>query len=835
MIFLSYFIVSVNIQQNTPPETNTSRDNLKISKISGRIHINSNWTVAKAAGICTGSGTYNDPYIIEDLIIDGEESGNCIMIENSDIYFRIENCTLYNSGSSYAGILLSHLNNSQIIDNNCSYYNNGKGIVLEYCNNNTISGNIANGNRNYGIYLNQFCNNNTILNNTCNYNGFGIHMYLSSYNTVARNIAIKNQVVGIYVLRSKDNNFIANIIRDSECGIYIYELSYNNNFSSNLMFNCSFRFYGDSQDSQYIDTTNLVNNKFVYYYTHELGLTSINFSNAGQIILIECSNSIISNLDLLNIYLYYSHNITIHHNEIKNDFYGMLFYNCWNNTISENIMKKNEYGINFWGGNSNKILKNQIYNSSYKGIYLYNSDNNQFIGNIVKNTEYIGLDLFHCDDNDLLDNCFNKSSRGLKIDQSNYNTIMGNTACENSYDGIFLYNTNNNDVLGNIVNNNGEKGINLRNSDNNEVSGNTVNYNGEQGIYLDNCYSNSIFQNAAKENKIGIELFHNDQTEIFGNIIENCEYAIYINDCHNITITENSLYNCGVGLNGTIEQLISFNINESNTVNGRKIYTYMNISNLKPSNFSNAGQVILIRCNDSIISNLNLTTNSLGISLYYCNNNTFYENIIKDEIYGLYIDHSFNNYFYNNTFIQNAFHVHTFQSSENHLNNSIIGNYWDDYDGFDCDGDGLGETPYIFGDVIDYLPICNKYDIFIPNITILEPSYLQEYQEEVPQYSIIIEEYLLDSYWYTLDGGLNNISINSYNGSIDQKLWNELPFSEVDIVFYAKDVAGNIGYAIVRVLKIKPSSPSILGYNIFLILGFAVLITFLTIKKKFKR
>ena len=46
-------------------------ETLKISAISGKIHINNNWTAAKAAGICTGLGTFSNPYIIKDLIIDG--------------------------------------------------------------------------------------------------------------------------------------------------------------------------------------------------------------------------------------------------------------------------------------------------------------------------------------------------------------------------------------------------------------------------------------------------------------------------------------------------------------------------------------------------------------------------------------------------------------------------------------------------------------------------------------------------------------------------------------------------------------------------------------------
>ncbi|MFX0142160.1 MAG: hypothetical protein ACFFDN_51455 [Candidatus Hodarchaeota archaeon] len=50
--------------------------------VSGKIHIDNNWTAAKSAGICTGNGTYSEPYVIDDFIIDGGGSGSCILIEN---------------------------------------------------------------------------------------------------------------------------------------------------------------------------------------------------------------------------------------------------------------------------------------------------------------------------------------------------------------------------------------------------------------------------------------------------------------------------------------------------------------------------------------------------------------------------------------------------------------------------------------------------------------------------------------------------------------------------------------------------------------------------------
>ncbi|GAG58863.1 unnamed protein product, partial [marine sediment metagenome] len=86
-----------NKREEYNDDINLDDKNLKISAVSGKIHIDNNWSAAEAAGICTGAGTYSEPYVIEDLVIDGEGSGSCILIENSDVYFIITNCIVNNS------------------------------------------------------------------------------------------------------------------------------------------------------------------------------------------------------------------------------------------------------------------------------------------------------------------------------------------------------------------------------------------------------------------------------------------------------------------------------------------------------------------------------------------------------------------------------------------------------------------------------------------------------------------------------------------------------------------------------------------------------------------
>ncbi|MFX1346574.1 MAG: nitrous oxide reductase family maturation protein NosD, partial [Promethearchaeota archaeon] len=216
-IFFTFSMFSNdNLNFNTGnSDENVDKEKIQISAVSGKIHIdgNSGWVDFKNDGNCTGNGTYSEPYVIEDLVIDGGGSGSCIWIENTNVYFKIENCTLYNFGT---GINLRNVTNSLIIDNNANANNiGGTGIYLWHSDNNTITGNIANNNsagisldgsdyntisgntasdNQQGLYL-SYSNNNTILGNYANtnsYGGFGINLWQSNNNTITGNTANNN-------------------------------------------------------------------------------------------------------------------------------------------------------------------------------------------------------------------------------------------------------------------------------------------------------------------------------------------------------------------------------------------------------------------------------------------------------------------------------------------------------------------------------------------------------------------------------------------------------------------------------------------------------------------
>jgi len=223
-VFLAFspiFNRNPKFYDNSSVKTDCS-EYLELSKISGKIYIdgNSGWAAFRSAGNCTGNGTYSEPYVIEDLVIDGGGVGSCILIENTDVYFRIENCTLYNAGGfngvDNAGIRLSNVDNSQLINNNCS--SNVIGLNLEYSDNNTILENIVNYNSWTGMFLVE-SDINIISGNTVNNNMFGILIDFCLLNNISTNVVKNNNRVGIYSSSCSLNTISGNTANNNSVGI----------------------------------------------------------------------------------------------------------------------------------------------------------------------------------------------------------------------------------------------------------------------------------------------------------------------------------------------------------------------------------------------------------------------------------------------------------------------------------------------------------------------------------------------------------------------------------------------------------------------------------------
>ena len=326
------FTISPSFITDDNDVINSDKEKPKIPAVSGKIHINDdnpsiNWTVAKEGGICTGNGTYSDPYIIEDLEIDGEGSGNSILIENSNVYFKIVNCTLYNAEwGSEAGIGLLNVNNSQLIGNNCSYSqlgivfgdgwgggscynntlsgnivnNNRGGILLSDSFNNIVSGNTANNNTWCGIYI-LACNYTVISGNTMNDNNMnGLHL-AGNNSIISGNIMNDNNMHGMWIAYSYNNTFLRNTVNNNNwSGICLFDSNYNSISGNTAFYNteCGILLFQSNHNTISRNTANY-NQWGISLYTSGYNIVSGNnlIGNDECIVEVNCQGNVIQDND----------------------------------------------------------------------------------------------------------------------------------------------------------------------------------------------------------------------------------------------------------------------------------------------------------------------------------------------------------------------------------------------------------------------------------------------------------------------------------------------------------------------------------------------------------
>jgi len=319
-----------------------------------------------------GSGTVEDPYRIENYLIEDYPTEFAICVQHTTKHFIVENCFIDNC--------------SRGID----VYNTSSNTV-------TINNNIVNNIIERGIALDN--SNGTIISNNQLYNGFvGIRLW-QVYDGVVINNTCIDQFVGTYAHSSPNLTVSKNYCENSGFWGFCIMIQPGTSITDNICIKAGFNIFNYEQEF-FEDITienNLVNGKPYGFFYNEVNLV-IDESIYGQLQLIFCQNVLIQNQVIqdtdMAIQLICCDVITLENNSLTNNGWGIYYTGTQELTIHNNTLSYNDYNGITAGGNSYdlKITNNTITHNKMNGISLSSYTSFEVTNNLIAYNELYGID-----------------------------------------------------------------------------------------------------------------------------------------------------------------------------------------------------------------------------------------------------------------------------------------------------------------------------------------------------------------------------------------------------------------------------------------------------------
>jgi len=434
------------------------------------------------------------------------------------------------------GTNVTFINSLPVIINESGYYilnlsANVSGTAIEIDTDNVVldgNGNVIRGNGwSRGLYIWKH-KNITIKNLRIENFGNGIEILHSEKMTITDNTVTNNKHWGIVIVHSSNVLITGNIINSNERGISLG--SSNNVHLVNNVFLDNGLFVWGSYNNTVVNNT--VNERPLVYIedADEFNLTTPSY--AGQVVIVNSKNVLISNQNL------------------SNAGFGMELWNVTDSYLINNTIKNNAISGVYLIGSSNVHLVNNVFLND--GLFVLSSYNNTVVNNTVngkpliyiENSEGFNLTIPNYAGQVIMIN----SKNVLIANQDLINASVGiefwgvqnaraeNNTVTNNSDGIHLWYLSNITVANNNITNNKGAGIYLVSSSNVMLTNNTIT-NNCYGVHL--WYSSNVMaqHNTIMDNDIGFSSTNLDSVMLTGNTIANNKpYGVILDDSSNVTI-----------------------------------------------------------------------------------------------------------------------------------------------------------------------------------------------------------------------------------------------------------------------------------------------------------
>ena len=264
--------------------------------------------------------------------------------------------------------------------------------------------------------------------------------------------------------------------------------------------------------------------------------------------------------------------------------------------------------------------------------------------------------------------------RGLHFANAGYSSM-------NDYAALKVIDATNILVEQNIVSN-AAFGIHMANSTHSIIRNNTIRGTGKSehisgnGIHLWKCSNMTVQGNTVQGHRDGIYFEFVTESTIQKNVSEkNIRYGLHFMFSHNDSYIENIFRNNGAG----VAVMYSRNVHMER--------------NLFEKNWGASAYGILLKdISNSLISNNRFIQNTIGIHMEGSSRIEISRNIFQANGWAIKVQASCDdNRFQANNFYRNSFDVST---NGMMMLNKFTNNYWDKYEGYDMNKDGLGDVPY---------------------------------------------------------------------------------------------------------------------------------------------